>query len=105
LFKDYQDVPGIVNTDDVVKRPLSLVMASRKEKLKVKLERLMNKVRADPEDTRSPEAQTVALTIKILDCDEHMQTHRRDTACKHYPLMSIGWRKGWWYGSSGRTPA
>ncbi|XP_045404204.1 28S ribosomal protein S15, mitochondrial-like [Lemur catta] len=93
LLKDYQNVPGIEKVDDVVKRLLSLEMANKKEKLKIKEEQLMKKVVANPEDTRSLEARIVALTIKIRNYEEHMQKHRKDKAHKRYLLMSIDQRK------------
>ncbi|XP_016075396.1 PREDICTED: 28S ribosomal protein S15, mitochondrial isoform X1 [Miniopterus natalensis] len=93
LLKDYQNIPGIEKVDDVVKRILSLEMANRKEKLKIKQEQLMNKVVANPEDTSSLEARIVALTVKIRNYEEHMQKHRKDKAHKRYLLMSIDQRK------------
>ncbi|KAM5247343.1 small ribosomal subunit protein uS15m [Ctenodactylus gundi] len=92
LLKDYQNIPGIDKVDDVVKRILSLEMANRKERLKVKQEQLMNKIVANPEDTRSLEAQIVALTVKIRNYEEHMQKHRKDKTHKRYLLMSIDQR-------------
>ncbi|XP_070260840.1 small ribosomal subunit protein uS15m [Myotis yumanensis] len=93
LLKDYQDVPGIEKVDDVVKRLLSLEMGNQKEKLKIKKEQLMNKVVANPEDTRSLEARIVALTVKIRNYEEHMQKHRKDKALKRYLMMSIDQRQ------------
>nr|XP_019582102.1 PREDICTED: 28S ribosomal protein S15, mitochondrial [Rhinolophus sinicus] len=93
LLKDYQNIPGIEKTDDVVKRLLSLEMANQKEKLKIKQEQLMKKVVANPEDTSSLEARIVALTVKIRNYEEHMQKHRKDKAHKRYLLMSIDQRK------------
>ncbi|XP_053432786.1 28S ribosomal protein S15, mitochondrial isoform X2 [Nycticebus coucang] len=93
LLKDYQNVPGIENVDDVVKRLLSLEMANKKEKLKIKQEQLMKKVGANPEDTRSLEARIVALTVKIRNYEEHMQKHRKDKTHKRYLLMGIDQRK------------
>uniref|UniRef100_A0A2I3GW18 Uncharacterized protein n=1 Tax=Nomascus leucogenys TaxID=61853 RepID=A0A2I3GW18_NOMLE len=61
LLKDYQKVPGIEKVDDVVKRLLSLEMANKKEKLKIKQEELLKKIVANPEDTRSLEARIIAL--------------------------------------------
>ncbi|XP_049734731.1 28S ribosomal protein S15, mitochondrial [Elephas maximus indicus] len=92
LLKDYQNVPGIDKVDDVVKRLLSVEMANKKEKLKIKQEWLMNKIKADPEDTSSLEARIVALTVKIQSYEEHMQKHRQDKAHKRYLLMSIDQR-------------
>ncbi|XP_007945822.1 28S ribosomal protein S15, mitochondrial [Orycteropus afer afer] len=93
LLKDYQNIPGIDKVDDVVKRLLSLEMANQKEKLKIKQERLMNKVVANPEDTSSLEARIVALTVKIHNYEKHMQKHRKDKAHKRFLLMSIDQRK------------
>ncbi|KAF6110189.1 mitochondrial ribosomal protein S15 [Phyllostomus discolor] len=93
LLKDYQNIPGIEKVDDVVKRLLSLEMANRKEKLKIKQEQLMNKVVANPEDTRSLEARIVALTVRIRNYEEHMQKHRKDKTHKRHLLMSIDQRK------------
>uniref|UniRef100_H0XTG9 Small ribosomal subunit protein uS15m n=1 Tax=Otolemur garnettii TaxID=30611 RepID=H0XTG9_OTOGA len=93
LLKDYQNVPGIENVDDVVKRLLSLEMANKKEKLKIKQEQLMKKVVANPEDTRSLEARIVALTVRIRNYEEHMQKHRKDKTHKRHLLMGIDQRK------------
>ncbi|XP_012659561.1 28S ribosomal protein S15, mitochondrial [Otolemur garnettii] len=93
LLKDYQNVPGIENVDDVVKRLLSLEMANKKEMLKIKQEQLMKKVVANPEDTRSLEARIVALTVRIRNYEEHMQKHRKDKTHKRHLLMSIDQRK------------
>ncbi|XP_049473452.1 28S ribosomal protein S15, mitochondrial [Panthera uncia] len=92
LLKDYQNIPGIEKFDDVVRRLLSLEMASQKEKLKVKQEQLMKKIVANPEDTSSLEARIVALTVKIRNYEEHMQKHRKDKTHKRYLLMSIDQR-------------
>lgn len=92
LLRDYQDVPGIEKVDDVVKRLLSVEMASRKEMLKIKQEQLMKKVMANPEDTISLDTRIVALTVKIRNYEEHMQKHRKDKAHKRYLLMSIDQR-------------
>ncbi|XP_058588524.1 small ribosomal subunit protein uS15m-like [Neofelis nebulosa] len=92
LLKDYQNIPGIEKFDDVVRRLLSLEMASQKEKLKVKQEQLMKKIVANPEDTSSLEARIVALTVKIRNYEEHRQKHRKDKTHKCYLLMSIDQR-------------
>ncbi|XP_010624120.1 28S ribosomal protein S15, mitochondrial isoform X2 [Fukomys damarensis] len=93
LLKDYRNIPGIEKVDDVVKRLLSLEMASRKETLKIKQEWLMNKVMANPEDTKSLETRIVALTVKIHNYEEHMQKHLKDKTHKRYLLMSIDQRR------------
>ncbi|XP_048206869.1 28S ribosomal protein S15, mitochondrial isoform X2 [Perognathus longimembris pacificus] len=93
LLKDYQNVPGIDKVDDVVRRVLSLEMANKKEKLKVKQEQLMEKIEANLENTRSLEAQVVSLTVRIHSLEEHMQKHRQDKAQKRYLQMSTNKRK------------
>nr|XP_004665194.1 28S ribosomal protein S15, mitochondrial [Jaculus jaculus] len=93
LLKDYRNIPAMEKVDDVVKRILSLEMANKKEKLKAKQEQLMNKIVANPEDTKSLEARVVALSVKIRSYEEHMQKHRKDKAHKRFLLMSIDQRK------------
>ncbi|XP_007534540.1 small ribosomal subunit protein uS15m [Erinaceus europaeus] len=93
LIKDYQNIPAVEKVDDVVRRLLSLEMASKKEKLKIQKDLLMNKIVANPEDTRSLEARIIALTVKIQSYEEHMQKHRKDKAHKRYLLMTIDQRK------------
>uniref|UniRef100_A0A8C6HD01 Small ribosomal subunit protein uS15m n=1 Tax=Mus spicilegus TaxID=10103 RepID=A0A8C6HD01_MUSSI len=94
FIKEYKDIiPNIEKVDDVVKRILSLEMASRKEKLKIKQEQLMNKIVENPEDSRTLEAQIIALTVRIRNYEEHMQKHRKDKAHKRHLLMSIDRRK------------
>lgn len=94
LIKDYKDIiPSMEKVDDVVKRILSLEMANKKEKLKIKQEQLMNKIVENPEDSRTLEARIVALTIRIHNYEEHMQKHRKDKAHKRHLLMSIDKRK------------
>ncbi|XP_017655229.1 28S ribosomal protein S15, mitochondrial-like [Nannospalax galili] len=63
LMKDYKN---IIAGTDVVKSILLLEMANRKEKLNMKQETLMSKIAENSEDTRSLEAQIVALMIKFL---------------------------------------
>ncbi|KAM4811052.1 LOW QUALITY PROTEIN: small ribosomal subunit protein uS15m [Urocitellus parryii] len=90
LLKEYQNILGIKKVDDVV-RFLFLEMANQKGKLRIKQEELMNTVMANPEDTRSLEAQIVALTIKIHSY-EHMQKQGKDKRHKRYLLMIIDQR-------------
>ncbi|KAM4872864.1 LOW QUALITY PROTEIN: small ribosomal subunit protein uS15m [Thomomys bottae] len=93
LLRDYRNVPGINRVDEVVKRVLSLEMASQKEKLQIKQEQLMNKIMANPEDTRSLEARIVSLSVKIHSLEEHMQKHQKDKSQKRYLMMSTAKRK------------
>uniref|UniRef100_A0A6I8R623 Small ribosomal subunit protein uS15m n=1 Tax=Xenopus tropicalis TaxID=8364 RepID=A0A6I8R623_XENTR len=55
LKTEYTGVQLSDAVDDVVKRLLSLEMASQAEKLKIKTQQLVDKVKRDPHDTRSPE--------------------------------------------------
>ncbi|NWW37909.1 RT15 protein, partial [Panurus biarmicus] len=57
LKKDYANLPIMNSVDDVVKRLLSLEMASQKEKMKVKIQQLVEKVRRSPKDNGSFEVQ------------------------------------------------
>lgn len=94
FIKEYKNIiPNMEKVDDVVKRILSLEMASKKEKLKIKREQLMNKIAENPEDFRTLEARIVALTVKIRNYEEHMQKHRKDKVHKRHLLMSIDQRK------------
>ncbi|XP_051027842.1 28S ribosomal protein S15, mitochondrial [Acomys russatus] len=94
FIKEYKDIiPSMEKVDDVVKRILSLEMANKKEKLKVKQEQLMNKIAENPKDSRTLEAKIVALTVRIRSYEEHMQKHRKDKAHKRHLLMSIDRQK------------
>ncbi|KAL1777022.1 28S ribosomal protein S15, mitochondrial [Sigmodon hispidus] len=94
LIKEYKNIiPDMENVDDIVKRILSLEMADKKEKSKIKQELLMNKIAENPEDSRTLEARIVALTVKIRSYEEHMQKHHKDKAHKRHLLMSIDQRK------------
>ncbi|XP_059110935.1 small ribosomal subunit protein uS15m [Peromyscus eremicus] len=94
FIKEYKDIiPRMEKVDDVVKRILSLEMANKKEKLKIKQEQWMSKISENPEDSRTLEARVVALTVKIRSYEEHMQKHRKDKAHKRHLLMSIDQRK------------
>ncbi|CAH6790859.1 28S ribosomal protein S15, mitochondrial [Phodopus roborovskii] len=90
FIKEYKNIiPSMQKVDDVVKRILSLEMADQKEKLKIKQEQLLSKITENPEDSRTLEAQIVALTVRIRNYEEHMQKHRKDKAHKRHLLMSI----------------
>ncbi|XP_048356592.1 28S ribosomal protein S15, mitochondrial [Sphaerodactylus townsendi] len=89
LMKKYTNVPIIDKVDDVVKRILSLEMASQREKVKIKKEQLAEKVRRSPTDNGSIEVQIAHLTAKIRTLREHVQTHPKDKTNKRIMLMSI----------------
>ncbi|XP_036031047.1 28S ribosomal protein S15, mitochondrial-like [Onychomys torridus] len=92
--KEYKNIiPRMEKVDDVVKRVLSLEMAKKKEKLKIKQEQWMSRISENPEDSRTLEARVAALTVKMSSYEEHMQQHPKDKTHKHHLLMSIDQRK------------
>ncbi|NXM79161.1 RT15 protein, partial [Serilophus lunatus] len=101
LKKDYANLPIINSVDDVVKRLLSLEMASQKEKMKIKIQQLVEKVRRSPLDNGSFEVQgnfsllfTVAvLTAKIRMFEEHLQRHPKDKNNRRQLLMAVDQRR------------
>ncbi|XP_075578142.1 small ribosomal subunit protein uS15m [Pelecanus crispus] len=93
LKKDYANVPIINSVDDVVKRLLSLEMASQKEKVKIKTQQLVEKVRRSPNDNGSFEVQVAKLTAKIRTYEEHLQRHPKDKNNRRRMLMAIDRRK------------
>ncbi|NXC48726.1 RT15 protein, partial [Penelope pileata] len=88
MKKDYANVPVINSVDDVVKRLLSLEMASQKEKMKIKIQQLVEKVRRSPSDNGSFEVQTAILTAKIRTYEEHLQRHPKDKNNRRRMLMA-----------------
>ncbi|OCT94848.1 28S ribosomal protein S15, mitochondrial [Xenopus laevis] len=93
LKMDYKGVQLSEAVDGVVKRLLTLEMASQAEKLKIKTQQLVDKVKRDPRDTRSPEVRIATLTAKIRNYREHIQKHPKDKANKRKMLMAIDKRK------------
>uniref|UniRef100_A0A096LZV7 Small ribosomal subunit protein uS15m n=1 Tax=Poecilia formosa TaxID=48698 RepID=A0A096LZV7_POEFO len=94
LKMEYAPVPLAQTTDDLVKRLLSLELASHKEKLQLKKEQLIAKVQRDENDRNSVEVQAVAvLTARIRNYQEHLQKHHKDKANKRRMLMAIDRRK------------
>ncbi|XP_074706901.1 small ribosomal subunit protein uS15m [Strix aluco] len=89
LKKDYANVPIINSVDDVVKRLLSLEMASQKEKMKIKIQQLVEKVRRSPNDNGSSEVQVAVLTAKIRTYEEHLQRHPKDKNNRRRMLMAM----------------
>ncbi|KAL8220370.1 UNVERIFIED_CONTAM: hypothetical protein K2H54_044340, partial [Gekko kuhli] len=89
LMKRYAKVPVIDKVDDVVKRMLSLEMASQKEKLKIKKEQLAEKVRRSPNDCCSLEVQIAYLTARIRTLQEHLQRHPKDKENRRKMMMVI----------------
>ncbi|XP_072404745.1 small ribosomal subunit protein uS15m isoform X5 [Chiloscyllium punctatum] len=77
LKKDYKDLEIMNMTNDVVRKLLSLEMASHKEKLKLKTSQLVEKVQRSPSDVGSTEVQIAILTAKIRNYQEHLQVHRK----------------------------
>ncbi|XP_028326966.1 small ribosomal subunit protein uS15m [Gouania willdenowi] len=93
LMMDYAAVPLAQTTDDVVKRLLSLELASHSEKLKLKTEQLIAKVQRDENDRNSVEVRVAILTARIRNFQEHLLKHHKDKANKRRMLMAIDRRK------------
>ncbi|NXG05102.1 RT15 protein, partial [Sakesphorus luctuosus] len=95
LKKDYANLPIMNSVDDVVKRLLSLEMASQKEKMKVKIQQLVEKVRRSPSDNGSFEVQGKLKTGRILIrmLEEHLHRHPKDKNNKRQMLMDVDRRK------------
>ncbi|OXB66407.1 hypothetical protein ASZ78_011941 [Callipepla squamata] len=89
MKKDYANVPVINSVDDVVKRLLSLEMANQREKMKIKIQQLVEKVRRSPSDNGSFEVQTAILTAKIRTLEEHLQRHPKDKNNRRSMLMAM----------------
>ncbi|KAM9797833.1 small ribosomal subunit protein uS15m [Neosynchiropus ocellatus] len=93
LKMDYQAVPIAQTTDDIVKRLLTLELASHSEKLKLKEEQLIAKVQRDKNDRSSAEVRVAVLTSRIRNLQEHLQAHHKDKANKRRMLLAIDKRK------------
>ncbi|NXN83677.1 RT15 protein, partial [Bombycilla garrulus] len=93
LKKDYANLPIMNSVDDVVKRLLSLEMASQKEKMKVKTQQLVEKVRRSPSDNGSFEVQVAILTARIRTLEEHLQKHPKDKRNRRFLLMDVDRRR------------
>ncbi|XP_066060490.1 small ribosomal subunit protein uS15m [Chamaea fasciata] len=93
LKKEYANLPIMNSVDDVVKRVLSLEMASQREKLKVKKQQLVEKVRRSPNDNGSFEVQVAILTARIRTLEEHLQKHPKDKSNRRLLLMDLDRRR------------
>nr|XP_033811187.1 28S ribosomal protein S15, mitochondrial [Geotrypetes seraphini] len=93
LKKSFANVQVVETVDDIVRRLLSLEMADQREKVKIKTQQLMDKVKRNPNDTGSSEAQIASLTVKIRNLQEHLQKHPKDKSNKRQMLMTIDERK------------
>ncbi|NWU07613.1 RT15 protein, partial [Cephalopterus ornatus] len=102
LKKDYANLPVMNSVDDVVRRLLSLEMASQKEKMKIKTQQLVEKVRRSPSDNGSFEVQGkfktgriffAVLTARIRMFEEHLQRHPKDQSNRRQMLMAMDKRK------------
>ncbi|NWT03073.1 RT15 protein, partial [Mionectes macconnelli] len=93
LKKDYANLPVMNSVDDVVKRLLSLEMASQKEKMKIKTQQLVEKVRRSPSDNGSFEVQGKFKTGRIRMFEEHLQRHPKDKSNRRQMLMAVDKRK------------
>ncbi|XP_076136604.1 small ribosomal subunit protein uS15m [Alosa pseudoharengus] len=93
LKLEYTSVPLAQTTDGIVKRLLSLELASHSEKLRVKQEELIAKVQRDKNDRTSTEVKVAILTARIRNFQDHLLKHPKDKANKRRMLMSIDRRK------------
>ncbi|KAF7236266.1 28S ribosomal protein S15, mitochondrial [Varanus komodoensis] len=93
LKKCYAMLPVADKVDDVVRRMLSLEMATQREKVKIKKEQLADKVRNTPNDTGSTEVQVAYLTAKIRTLQEHLHFHPKDKSNKRCMLMALDHRR------------
>ncbi|NXP42097.1 RT15 protein, partial [Leiothrix lutea] len=95
LKKEYANLPIMSRVDDVVKRVLSLEMASQKEKLKVKKQQLVEKVRRSPNDNGSFEVQGKLKKGRVLirTLEEHLQRHPKDKSNRRLMLMGLDRRR------------
>ncbi|MFT7800559.1 28S ribosomal protein S15, mitochondrial-like [Arapaima gigas] len=93
LKKDYAESPLINTTDDLARRLLSLEFASHRDKLRLKEEQLIAKVRRNEHDHSSTEVKVALLTARIRNYQEHLQMHPKDKANKRRMLMAIDRRK------------
>ncbi|KAM4600510.1 small ribosomal subunit protein uS15m [Polymixia lowei] len=93
LKMDYAAVPLAQTADDLVKRLLTLELASHSEKLQLKREQLIAKVQRDETDRSSIEVKVAILTARIRNYKEHLEKHHKDKANKRRMLMAIDRRK------------
>ncbi|NXR59251.1 RT15 protein, partial [Rhadina sibilatrix] len=95
LKKEYANLPIMSRVDDVVKRVLSLEMASQKEKMKVKIQQLVEKVRRSPSDNGSFEVQGKLKKGRVLirTLEEHLQRHPKDKRNRRLLLMDLDRRR------------
>ncbi|XP_028675072.1 28S ribosomal protein S15, mitochondrial [Erpetoichthys calabaricus] len=93
LKKEFVSVKLAEQTDGIVKKLLTLELASRKEKLEVKREELIDKVRKSPYDRSSSEVQIAVLTVKIRNLQEHLHKYPKDKSNKRRMLMAVDRRK------------
>jgi small subunit ribosomal protein S15 len=54
---------------------------------------LIHEYRRDDSDTGSPEVQIAILTTRINNLTEHMQTHKKDYACRRGLLALVSRRR------------
>ncbi|GAA6103032.1 28S ribosomal protein S15, mitochondrial isoform X1 [Tachysurus ichikawai] len=93
LKLEYTSVPLAHTVDGVVKKLLSLELASHSERLRLKEKELIAKVQRHEHDRNSTEVKVAILTARIRNFQEHLQKHSKDKANKRWMLMSIDRRK------------
>ncbi len=60
---------------------------------KQRKQELIGQYRLSPTDTGSPEVQVALLTTRINGLTEHLQSHKRDHACRRGLLMMVSRRR------------
>ncbi|XP_041089766.1 28S ribosomal protein S15, mitochondrial [Polyodon spathula] len=93
LKKEYAGIQCADQTDDLVKKLITLELASHKEKLKIKREQMIDLVRRNPTDNGSTEVQVAILTVNIRNLQEHLHKHPKDKSNKRRMLMAIDRRR------------
>uniref|UniRef100_A0AAY4D9R2 Small ribosomal subunit protein uS15m n=1 Tax=Denticeps clupeoides TaxID=299321 RepID=A0AAY4D9R2_9TELE len=93
LKMDYAPIPLAQTANDVVKKLLTLELASHRDKLLLKEEQLIAKVQKHKTDRSSVEVRVAILTARIRNYQEHLQKHPKDKANKRRMLMSMDRRK------------
>lgn len=93
LKLEFASVPLAQSVDSVVKKLLTLEFANHGEKLRMKEEELIAKVRRGENDRTSTEVKVAILTARIRNFQEHLHKHPKDKANKRWMLMSIDRRK------------
>ncbi|KAJ8290218.1 hypothetical protein GJAV_G00010130 [Gymnothorax javanicus] len=93
LKQEFAAVPLAEETSDVVRKLISLELASQKEKMHLKQEQMAAKVRLHEHDSSSQAVKVAILTARIRNYREHLHKHPKDKANKRRMLMCVDRRK------------